>query len=39
MVRPANNYGKFQQPEKLIPYSVANLIHEKILKFMEKKTN
>ena len=29
MVRPANNYGKFQQPEKLIPYSVANLIHEK----------
>ena len=29
MVRPANNYGKFQQPEKLIPYSIANLIHDK----------
>ena len=29
MIRPANNYGAFQQPEKLIPYSVANLIHEK----------
>ena len=29
MIRPANNYGAFQQPEKLIPYSVANLIHDK----------
>ena len=25
IVRPANNYGIFQQPEKLIPYSIANL--------------
>jgi len=24
--RPANNYGQYQQPEKLIPYSVANLL-------------
>ena len=25
IVRPANNYGIYQQPEKLIPFSVANL--------------
>jgi len=25
-LRPANNYGIFQQPEKLIPFSIANLI-------------
>jgi len=25
-VRPANNYGIFQQPEKLIPFSVANIL-------------
>lgn len=25
IVRPANNYGLFQQPEKLIPYSIVNL--------------
>tara|TARA_A100001011_G_scaffold393184_1_gene482461 strand:+ start:868 stop:1863 length:996 start_codon:yes stop_codon:yes gene_type:complete len=25
MVRPANNYGIFQQPEKLIPFSIAKL--------------
>ena len=24
-LRPANNYGIFQQPEKLIPFSIANL--------------
>jgi len=26
IVRPANNYGTYQQPEKLIPFSVANLL-------------
>ena len=26
IVRPANNYGFFQQPEKLIPFSIANLV-------------
>ncbi len=25
IVRPANNFGNFQQPEKLIPFSIANL--------------
>lgn len=25
-VRPANNYGPFQQPEKLIPFSISNII-------------
>lgn len=25
IVRPANNFGKYQQPEKLIPFSFANL--------------
>lgn len=25
MVRPGNNYGIFQQPEKMIPFSIANL--------------
>lgn len=25
-VRPANNYGPFQQPEKLIPFSMSNII-------------
>ncbi len=31
MVRPANNYGIYQQPEKLIPFSIAKLINrEKI---------
>ncbi len=29
MVRPANNYGFYQQPEKLIPYSIANLLSGK----------
>ncbi|MDC3103758.1 GDP-mannose 4,6-dehydratase [Acidimicrobiaceae bacterium] len=29
MVRPSNNYGIYQQPEKLIPFSIANIIHEK----------
>ncbi len=27
IVRPANNYGIFQQPEKLIPFSISNLIN------------
>lgn len=27
IVRPANNYGIFQQPEKLIPFSIANLLN------------
>ena len=27
--RPANNYGNYQQPEKLIPYTVANLLSGK----------
>ena len=26
ILRPANNYGIYQQPEKLIPYSIINLI-------------
>ena len=30
MCRPANNYGFYQQPEKLIPYSIANLLNNKI---------
>lgn len=25
-IRPANNYGPFQQPEKLIPFSISNII-------------
>jgi len=29
MCRPANNYGFYQQPEKLIPYSIANLLNNK----------
>mgnify|MGYP001246762396 FL=1 len=29
MVRPGNNYGIYQQPEKLIPFSVANLLSDK----------
>ena len=28
-VRPANNYGPFQQPEKFIPFSISNLLQEK----------
>ncbi len=27
--RPANNYGNYQQPEKLIPYTIANLFSGK----------
>lgn len=27
IVRPANNFGIYQQPEKLIPFSIANLIN------------
>ncbi len=31
ILRPANNYGSFQQPEKLIPYSISRLFkNEKI---------
>jgi len=29
IARPANNFGIFQQPEKLIPYSIANLLNNK----------
>ena len=29
IVRPSNNYGPYQQPEKLIPYSIANLLNNK----------
>ena len=29
MVRPGNNYGIYQQPEKMIPYSIANLLSNK----------
>ncbi len=29
MVRPGNNYGIYQQPEKLIPFSIANLLSDK----------
>ncbi len=29
IVRPCNNYGIFQQPEKLIPFSILNLINNK----------
>lgn len=29
ILRPANNYGIYQQPEKLIPFSIANLMNEK----------
>ena len=29
ILRPANNYGIYQQPEKLIPYSISNLLSGK----------
>ena len=29
IVRPSNNYGPYQQPEKLIPFSIANLLNNK----------
>jgi len=29
MIRPANNYGIYQQPEKLIPYSISSLLSGK----------
>ncbi len=29
MVRPANNYGIYQQPEKLIPFSISSLLSGK----------
>ena len=28
-IRPANNYGPYQQPEKLIPFSVSNILEKK----------
>tara|TARA_B100000427_G_scaffold59868_1_gene47140 strand:- start:55 stop:1053 length:999 start_codon:yes stop_codon:yes gene_type:complete len=27
-IRPANNYGIYQQPEKLIPFSISNLVEK-----------
>ena len=30
-IRPANNYGIYQQPEKLIPFSISNLVEKKEL--------
>lgn len=29
IARPSNNYGPYQQPEKLIPFSIANLLNNK----------
>lgn len=29
IIRPANNYGIYQQPEKLIPYSIISLLNNK----------
>lgn len=29
MIRPGNNYGIYQQPEKMIPFSIANLLSNK----------
>ena len=29
ILRPSNNYGPYQQPEKLIPYSISNLLKGK----------
>ena len=29
IIRPANNYGEYQQPEKLIPFSLSNLLNGK----------
>ena len=29
ILRPANNYGIYQQPEKLIPFSILNLLNGK----------
>ena len=29
IVRPSNNYGTYQQPEKLIPFSISNLLEGK----------
>ena len=36
IVRPSNNYGPFQQPEKLIPFSIANLLNNKSIEIYAK---
>ncbi|MEC7869670.1 MAG: GDP-mannose 4,6-dehydratase, partial [Bacteroidota bacterium] len=38
-VRPANNYGIFQQPEKLIPFSVANILSGNSIEIYGKGNN
>jgi len=39
VIRPANNYGIFQQPEKLIPFSIINLIKGKNIEVYGKGEN
>ena len=29
ILRPCNNYGIYQQPEKMIPFSILNLVNDK----------
>ena len=38
-IRPANNYGPFQQPEKLIPFSISNLLQNKKIEVYGKGEN
>ena len=38
-IRPANNYGPYQQPEKLIPYSISNITKENRVEIYGKGLN
>jgi dTDP-glucose 4,6-dehydratase len=38
-IRPANNYGPFQQPEKLIPFSISNIIENNEIEIYGDGTN
>lgn len=38
-IRPANNYGNYQQPEKLIPFSISNLVEKKEIEIYGDGTN
>tara|TARA_E500000331_G_scaffold338812_1_gene368405 strand:+ start:317 stop:1315 length:999 start_codon:yes stop_codon:yes gene_type:complete len=38
-IRPANNYGPFQQPEKLIPFSISNIIENNQVEIYGDGTN
>ena len=39
MIRPGNNYGIYQQPEKMIPFSIANLMSDKNIEIYGKGDN